>query len=418
MVILKQLIFLQRNKAMRVNIEKSCPEGLIKAPASKSMSHRLLICAGLSKGRSVISNVDFSEDIKATLRCLEAIGCRIEIKENTVTVDGIESTEQIGRRILDCGESGSTLRFFVPICLLSGNEVTLTGSKKLLSRPLEIYKNIFEKQGIKFSISENEITLCGKIKADTFDIAGNVSSQFISGLLFALPLLNEQSIINIVPPFESKPYVNMTIDVLKKFGVNAEFTDENTINIFGSQRYFPTNENAEGDWSNAAFLYAFKESGAKIEIDGLSENSIQGDKICVEYFNKLKEKFCTVDLADCPDLAPILFAFAAKHNGAKFVNTERLRIKESDRIASMQNELMKFGVSMNVGDNELTIEKCEIQKPQKIIEGHNDHRIVMSMAYLLSFTGGTIDGCEAVRKSYPDFFEVLKKAGVKIDYEA
>ncbi len=403
---------------MIVNIEKSSPAGIIKAPASKSASHRLLICAGLSGGRSVITNVAFSEDIKATIRCLEAIGCKTEIKDDTVTVDGICDFSRIGEKILDCGESGSTLRFFIPICLLSGNKVTLTGSKKLLSRPLNVYGKICEKQNIKMSISETEITVNGKISADDFEVQGNVSSQFISGLLFALPLLENNSTIKIIPPFESRPYVDMTIDVMKKFGVSAEFTGESKIKIEGKQKYAPCSTAVEGDWSNAAFFYAFKESGADIEITGTDSGSVQGDKICVEYLKRMKDGFCTLDLADCPDLAPILFAFAAKHNGAGFLNTNRLRMKESDRVDCMQQELYKLGASMLVGNNELTVVKSEIHRPQEAISGCNDHRIVMAMAYLLTFTGGVIDGYEAVRKSYPDFFEVLEKAGVKINYEA
>lgn len=399
-------------------MEKSSPSGIINAPASKSASHRLLICAGLSQGRSVISNVVFSEDIKATLRCIEAVGGRVQIDGNTVIVDGISDFCCAGGKILDCGESGSTLRFFIPICLLSGKRVRLTGSGKLLSRPLDVYREICEKQGIGFDLTENGITLDGGISADTFEIKGNISSQFISGLLFALPLLKEDSVIKIIPPFESRPYVDMTLDALKKFGVSADFTDENTIKIKGGQKYVSETARVEGDWSNAAFFYAFKESGADVEITGTDEFSSQGDKICVEYFKKLKDGFCSLDLSDCPDLAPILFAFAAKHNGARFTGTDRLRMKESDRIDCMQQELKKFGIIMTAGNNEVTIEKGEIIKPTETISGHNDHRIVMSAAYLLTFTGGSIDGYEAVRKSYPDFFEVLEKAGVKINYEA
>lgn len=402
---------------MKLSIEKSLPSGIIKAPSSKSASHRLLICAGLSAGESVITNIAFSEDIKATIRCLEAIGCEVQINGSTVTVNGIENFDCAGEKIFDCGESGSTLRFFIPVCLLSGKEITLTGSEKLLSRPMSVYKSVCEKQGIRMRAEKDKIILDGLIKADTFEINGNISSQFISGLLFALPLLKENSIIKIIPPFESRPYVDMTLSAMKKFGVTAEFSDENTIEIRGSQKYIQCTSEVEGDWSNAAFFYAFRESGADIKITGTDENSAQGDKICIDYLKQLNNGFCTLNLADCPDLAPILFAFAAKNHGARFINTERLRMKESDRISCMQSELGKLGVTVDVGNNELTV-SGGIKKPTEIISGHNDHRIVMSMAYLLAFTGGCIDGYEAVRKSYPDFFRVLEKAGVKINYEA
>ncbi len=403
---------------MNLEILKSSPKGTINAPASKSASHRLLICAGLSKGRSVIKNVAFSQDILATLRCLEAIGCKVKIQNDTVTIDGIESFDAVGTKILDCNESGSTLRFFIPICLLSGKKVQLTGSGRLLSRPLTVYEEICKKQGISITNDGKKITLDDNLKSDIFEVKGNISSQFISGLLFALPLLKNDSIIKIIPPFESRPYVDMTLDAMKNFGITAEFEDDFTIFVSGSQSYKPADIAVEGDWSNAAFIYAFKESGADVNITGLNENSTQGDKICLDYFKKIKDGFCTLDLSDCPDLAPILFSFAAKHGGARFIGTDRLRIKESDRISAMAQELSKFGAVLTAGDNVVTVEGGNLHKPQEPLCVHNDHRIVMSMAYLLSFTGGVIEGYEAVRKSWPDFFKVIQNAGVKINYEA
>ncbi|MCQ2472378.1 MAG: 3-phosphoshikimate 1-carboxyvinyltransferase [Clostridia bacterium] len=403
---------------MNLEILKSSPKGTITAPASKSASHRLLICAGLSKGRSVIKNVAFSQDILATLRCLEAIGCKTEIENDTVTIDGIKNFDAVGSEILDCNESGSTLRFFIPICLLSGKNVKLTGSGRLLSRPLTVYEEICKKQGISIKNDGKKITLDGKLKSDIFEVKGNISSQFISGLLFALPLLKNDSIIKIIPPFESRPYVDMTLDAMKNFGITAAFLDNFTIAVSGSQTYKPANIAVEGDWSNAAFLYAFKESGADVNITGLNRNSTQGDKICIEYFKKIKDGFCTLDLSDCPDLAPILFAFSAKHRGAEFTGTDRLRIKESDRISAMAQELSKFGAVLHAGDNKVVVEAKDFHRPSEPLCVHNDHRIVMSMAYLLSFTGGVIEGYEAVRKSWPDFFKVIQNAGVKINYEA
>ena len=403
---------------MKLTIEKSTPCGEIAAPASKSDAHRLLICAGLSGGKSVISNIDFSQDIEATLRCLEALGCKIKRAERSVEIDGIESFDYVGAEIFDCGESGSTLRFFIPVCLLSGKKITFTGSKKLLSRPLDVYEEICRKQGIKIKRTETEITFDGRLSADIFYVKGNISSQFISGLLFALPLLKAESEIKILPPFESRPYVDMTLSTLQKFGVSAEFADSLTLKISGGQKYIPRSASVEGDWSNAAFFYAFKESGAPISITGTDENSLQGDKICVEHFRNLKSGFSTVDLADCPDLAPILFAFAAKHSGGKFTNTARLRMKESDRITAMQQELKKVGAELVADENEVTVYPAKLAVPSEPISSHNDHRIAMSMAYLLTFTGGGIDGYEAVRKSWPDFFKELKKTGVKINYEA
>lgn len=401
---------------MKVIISPSMPRGGITAPPSKSAAHRLLICAGLSKGRSVIKNLAMSEDIKATLRCLEALGGKTEINGSTAIIDGIENFDKFGDTVLDCGESGSTLRFFIPICLLSGKKITLKGTPKLISRPLGIYKDICEKQGIKMTTDENTVTLDGKLNADIFTLKGNISSQFISGLMFALPLLDKDSIIDIIPPFESKPYVTMTAAALKDAGIEIEYKNENKILIKGSQTYKNGDRTVEGDWSNAAFLYAYKESGADIEIEGVDEKSLQGDRICLEYFRKLKEGRPTLDVADCPDLAPILFAFAAKHNGAKFTGTDRLKLKESDRLYSMQTELKKFGIEMTSGDNEAEVFASPLKKPDEALWSHNDHRVVMACAYLLSFTGGEIENYEAVRKSYPDFFDILKTKGADIEY--
>lgn len=400
---------------MKLRIEKSLPEGDLYAPASKSAAHRALICAGLSDGESIIKNIALSQDIKATLNCLEAIGCDIEIREDTVKIRGVKDLSAVGKTLLECNESGSTLRFFIPICLLANTRVVLRGSEKLISRPLGVYAEICRKQGIEMTVGKNTVELCGKLKADTFEVAGNISSQFISGLMFALSQLEGDSVIKIIPPFESKPYVHMTADMLEKFGVKAEIR-ENEIKIQGLQEYKPCDLTVEGDWSNAAFLYALKEYSENLKIHGVDGDSKQGDKVCLDYFEKLKNGFCTLDVTDCPDLAPILFAFSAVNHGAEFTGTDRLRLKESDRIACMKEELEKFGAELIDGKNEVTVNTNGLQKPSQIICGHNDHRIVMANAFLLMLTGGEIDGFEAVRKSYPDFFEVMRNSGVKIDY--
>ncbi len=402
---------------MKVTITPSLPSGEIIAPPSKSFAHRALISAGLSKGKSIISGISFSEDIKATLSCLEAIGAKVNINGNEAEIIGAENLSKLQSVSLNCNESGSTLRFFIPICLLSNNEITLNGTEKLISRPLNIYENLAQKQGLVFDRELTSVTVKGPIKPDIFEIKGNISSQFITGLMFALPLLSNDSEIKIIPPFESKPYVDMTADILKKFGIDFEYKDY-SIKIKGNQTYKPCNLTVEGDWSNAAFLYAFNMSGADLSVLGVDNSSAQGDKVCIDYFEKLKKGTPTLDVTDCPDLAPILFSVAAFYNGAKFTGTDRLRLKESDRISSMAEELQKFGTKLIVGENEVTIDATEFHAPNDIINGHNDHRIVMANAFSLCHTGGEIDGIEAVKKSYPDFFEVISKAGVKLKYEA
>lgn len=402
---------------MILTIKPSRPKGDIVSPPSKSYAHRALICAGLAKGKSKISNISFSDDIKATLNCLSSLGAEIEIQGNSAEITGIDDFKNFNSNFLFCNESGSTLRFFIPLCLLSENETVLNGTEKLISRPLSIYEDISKKQGLLFEKESNYVKVKGKVKADIFEIKGNISSQFISGLLFALPLLENDSEINIIPPFESKPYVDLTVSILKKFGIDIDYGDLN-IKIKGNQKYEPQNVTVEGDWSNAAFFYAFQESGADVNILGTNMASSQGDKVCLEYFKALKEGSPVLDLTDCPDLAPIMFAFAGLHNGAVFTGTDRLRLKESDRISAMQEELLKFGIILMPGDNSVTIDSSNFHAPSEIIFGHNDHRIVMANAFLLSKTGGKIDGFEAVKKSYPDFFDIISKAGVIINYEA
>lgn len=401
---------------MMISITPSLPKGEITAPPSKSFAHRALISAGLANGKSKICGISFSEDIKATLQCLEAIGAKININDNTAEITGANCLEKLRDVKLHCNESGSTLRFLIPICLLSSNEITLKGTEKLISRPLSVYEEIAQKQGLTFNRENSFVTVKGSLKPDIFKVNGNISSQFISGLMFALPLLQKDSEIEIISPFESKPYVQMTVDVLKRFGIEVDF-NETLIKIKGNQEYKPCDITIEGDWSNAAFLYAYKMSGADVVVSGVDLDSSQGDKVCIEYFNALKNGVPTLDVADCPDLAPILFSFAAMHNGAKFTGTDRLRLKESDRISCMQEELQKFGTKVIAGNNEVVIDSKEFHAPNDIINCHNDHRIVMANTFLLCHTGGKLNGIEAVKKSYPDFFQVIEKAGVNLIYE-
>lgn len=402
---------------MLLSINPSMPKGDIIAPPSKSYAHRALICAGLANGKSKICNISFSDDIKATLECLTALGAKVEIQGNTAEITGINDYSAFKGAVLNCNESGSTLRFFIPICLLSEDEITLNGTQKLISRPLSVYEDIASSQGILFQKELSSVKVKGKINPCSFSVKGNISSQFISGLLFALPLLEDDSEINIIPPFESKPYVDMTVSILEEFGIDVEYSGLN-IKVKGNQQYKPQNLTVEGDWSNAAFLYAFRACGADVDVLGVDINSSQGDKICLEYFEALKSGTPELDLTDCPDLAPIMFAFAGVNHGAVFTGTDRLRFKESDRISCMQTELEKFGIKLLTGDNRVIIDSSEFHAPSSAIYGHNDHRIVMANAFLLCKTGGKIDGYEAVKKSFPNFFDVILKAGVMLNYEA
>jgi len=401
---------------MQVTVSPSKANGIVLAPPSKSMAHRLLICAGLSDGESVISNLSYSEDILATLDCLESLGASCEKDENCVKIKGVNPALVVENNILNCRECGSTLRFMIPICMLGKKETTITGSQTLMNRPLGIYEDIAKEQNLKFEISENELHICGPLSFGSYKINGSVSSQFISGLLFALPLLNGDSTLELIAPVESKPYIDMTIEALNLFGIEISETKKNKYFIKGNQRYKSANVCVEGDYSNAAFLEAFNLIGGKVSVEGLNRKSLQGDKVYLDMFPELKNENCTLDIADCPDLAPILFSVASLCHGGKFTGTKRLKWKESNRALAMKEELSKCGINVDVAENEVTVYPGNVKAPSSVISSHNDHRIAMAMTVVLSCVGGVIDGAEAVKKSYPDFFDTIKQLGVGVEY--
>ena len=392
--------------------------GTLSAPPSKSMAHRLLICAGLSKGQTcVIQGISDSEDVCATMSCLESLGAKFSKIGDTVTVVGTDIYTLSENSTLNCRESGSTLRFFIPLCLMNESKATFTlnGTAKLLSRPLSVYETICHDQGIEYIHHENSLHVSGNLKAGEYKIPGNISSQFISGLLFALPLCKEDSIIDILPPIESRSYLNLTIEALGTFGVKVEWQDERTLFIKGNQQYTaPTEVAIEGDYSNAAFFAALQLFGNEINITGLSENSHQGDKAYIRYFEMLCKGTPTIHIGDCPDLGPILMAVAAAKNGAVFTGTKRLKIKESDRGNAMAKELSEFGVSVKVHDDSIVVYPVQFHAPTTTLCGHNDHRIVMALSTLLTLTGGSIESAEAVKKSLPEYFELLKALGAEV----
>ena len=400
---------------MKVEFKPSSAKGKMIAPPSKSMAHRYLICAGLSEGKSVISGIDKSEDVLATIDCLVSIGAKVEWSGSEVYVTGANPIKTDINNPLKCRESGSTQRFFVPLCLVGGGEALIEGSEGLFKRPLNVYEKICAEQSIEFNYGENSLYLNGCLKAGEYKVRGNISSQFISGLLFALPLLEGDSKITILPPIESKPYINLTLSALKKFGVEATWTDEKTLFVKGSQRYKPAKTTVEGDYSNAAFFASLNALGSKIEIEGLDPDSLQGDKAYERYLEMLGNGTPTIHLGDCPDLGPVLMAVAAAKNGAVFDDTRRLKIKESDRGTSMAEELAKFGSDVAVYENSIVVFPTDFHKPSAVLNGHNDHRIVMSLSVLLTLTGGELEGAEAVKKSFPDFFLRLKELGIEVN---
>ena len=399
---------------MNVRITPSTARGRVTAPPSKSMAHRALICGALSAD-SVISNLAWSEDMKATLRCLAALGTQVDQDGDTVRLGGLTPATTAPTEPLDCHESGSTLRFMIPLCLLSDKPVTLTGAERLMQRPLGVYADLCTATGLRFEQSGNTLTVCGPLRGGRYAMPGDVSSQFISGLLFALPLAKEDSVLTITGKAESLSYIDLTLKALTDFGIILYRTAD-AILIPGGQTYRPRTTAVEGDWSNAAFLDAFNLLGGDVTVEGLDENSSQGDRVYRELFARLDAgESSPIDLADCPDLAPILFAVAAAKHGGVFDGTARLKIKESDRAVAMQAELAKCGIHVTVEDNRVTVHKATLYAPDSIIDGHNDHRIVMAMSVLCSLVGGEIAGAEAVTKSYPNFFDDIIKLGIQVN---
>ena len=400
---------------MQATIKPSKAKGNISAPPSKSMAHRLLICAGLSDGESRVSGLSFSQDVLATLDCLKAFGASYTIDGDTVAITGANPAFYDGKEILNCRECGSTRRFMIPLCMTSSNEIKLTGSQTLMQRPLKVYEEIAANQNLKYHLDDSILTVQGALTPGTYKVTGSISSQFISGLLFSLPLLKGDSRLMLIPPVESRPYIDITLQALSLFGIEIKAENENTYFIKGNQKYKHADVIVEGDYSNAAFLEALNLTGGNVRVEGLSSKSLQGDKVYLEMYEKLKQGYCTLDISDCPDLGPVLFSAAALCFGAEFIGTKRLKWKESDRASAMMQELNKCGVSVVVEENRVEIKPDSPKTPEQIISGHNDHRIVMAMAVLLTKTGGTIDGAEAVRKSYPDFFEKIKSLGVEVE---
>lgn len=404
---------------MKAVITPSKARGAVLAPPSKSMAHRMLMGAGLAAGTSVIRNIELSEDIKATLGILSNLGCDYVYSDGAIKITGIGGTDIASELPLECKESGSTLRFFIPLLLVCGKKAVFTGAKRLLERPLNIYEEICKEQGIFFSKCENELVVEGNLREAHYKILGNISSQFITGLLYALPLLQGDSVLEVLPPIESKAYIEMTLEALAFYGIQIH-REGNTYYIPGNQAYMAKDVSVEGDYSNAAFLDAFNLIGGEVTVEGLKEDSLQGDRIYQKYFlmlqnETLQGEIPVMDISECPDLGPILMGMAATKHGAVFTGTKRLKIKESDRGAVMAEELQKFGIQVDAMENEIIVHDGILQTPTEILDGHNDHRIVMTLAALCTITGGIIDGCYAVNKSFPTYFDILKKLGIQVE---
>lgn len=395
---------------MDIKIIPSRLSGSVNIPSSKSMTHRTLISAALADGRSVISNVTFSKDIYATIDALKAAGAQISVNGSTVAVNGISKNVPQTAGI-DCCESGSTLRFMIPVTAALGMTAIYKGQGRLPERPITPYLRELTKKGINFEYSNTmPFTVSGKLESGRFELEGNISSQFITGLMFALPLLDGDSEIIMTSRLESKPYADMTVSCLKDFGVVITET-KNGYFIKGNQKYIPSDIAVEGDYSQAAFFYVANALGSHITINNLSADSSQGDKKIVEIINGLcynnneSPDGFNIDASDIPDLVPILAVLGTFCSGKSTVfNAARLKIKESDRLSATAEALNALGGKITPTDDGLIIEHSELCGGTADSAG--DHRIAMSAAIAATVCRKPviIKNAESVEKSYPDFF--------------
>ena len=402
--------------------------GELSPPPSKSVLHRYIIASSLAKGVSKIENISFSEDIIATIEAMKKLGANIEQKENYLLIDGSDTFKNLNENIeIDCNESGSTLRFLFPLSIVKENKVLFKGRGKLFKRPMTPYFQNFEKYKIKYSyIDENAILLEGQLKAGIYEIDGNISSQFITGLLFSLPLLDRESKIIINGKLESSNYIDISLDCLSKFGIKIINNSYQEFVIEGNQSYRAGNYRTEADYSQAAFFLVANAIGSKIKINDLSENSLQGDKKIIDYISEIdnwnSKDTLVLDGSETPDIIPILSLKAAV-SGKKIeiVNVERLRIKESNRLKATVEELSKLNFDLIEKKDSILInsrEALKANKNEKIVSlsAHSDHRIAMMIAIAATCYDGEIllDNLDCVKKSYPNFWEVFLSLGGKI----
>ncbi len=406
--------------------------GSVRVPPSKSAAHRMLLAAALSEGVSRLFPICHSEDIDATLGCIKALGAVVEERDNSFFITGIDKNSLAGKRVtLDCGESGSTLRFIIPIAAALGVNATFIGRGRLPLRPIDEICGILKENGVSCSSNKLPLTISGKLLAGEYKISGNVSSQFLTGLLLALPLVLGRATVTLTTPLESKGYVDMTVAAMGDFGVEVELKNKKIYSVKGS--YKKKEGEIEGDWSQACFFMAAAFLG-EIEILGLKENTRQGDKAALEVFKRLgaeisfkdnilrvkrdentlngSELKTAIDCSQIPDMVPSLAVAAALGNGeTTLTGCGRLRIKESDRIKTTLAALKALGVKATELKEGMIIKSGAPTGGS--VEGAGDHRIVMAASVLASAAEGktVIKGSEAINKSYPHFFSDFARLG-------
>lgn len=394
--------------------------GSITPPPSKSQAHRLLIGAALGAGSCTVENIAFSQDIMATIGAMAELGASFETDTpNAVRVHGMggRCTAKLPR--LDCGESGSTLRFLIPIALAAAGSGVFTGRGRLMERPQKPYFDLFDEKGIAYSLENGVLTVEGTLPAGEYALRGDVSSQFFTGLLYALPLLTGDSVIRSTTALESRSYISMTLDALEKCGIEVT-VDGDSFSVKGGQTYTLTDCAVEADWSQAGFWYAALGVGNDIEITGMNPYSVQGDMKIVPYYLKmLQSGDVTLDVSDCPDLVPPLAVQAALRgagNTTYITNAARLRIKESDRLTAVSTVLNALGAEIEELPDGLVIHGKDGLAGGVTVDSFNDHRIAMMTAVAATRCAGpvTLLGADCVKKSYPNFWEDYEKLGGEI----
>lgn len=423
---------------MDVVLHKMNLQGDVVIPPSKSLSHRYIIAASLAEGVSKISNIMYSADIKATINACRALGANIECFDNYLIINGVSKVSRVSQEI-DCNESGSTVRFMIPIAMTLDKPCTFIGHNNLVNRPLEQYLNIFDKFDITYKKEDSAylpLTVNNSLKPGKYELRGDISSQFITGLLYALPLLDGDSEIILTSKLMSKGYVDLSLDVLDKYGIKITNNNYMSFYIKGQQHYVAANYSVPGDYSQAAFFIVAGALGANIRMLGMNEDSLQGDKKIIDdvnslggnvffdngvlYSKKANLKGNTIDLGQTPDSGPALSILCSLASGkSKFTNAKRLRIKECDRITDMAKELKKLGAITAETEDTMSFNGVSSFIGNTTLDGHNDHRVVMALSMAKIVTSGDLKilGAEAINKSFPQFFETLIKLGADISYE-
>lgn len=404
---------------MDVKITPRRLSGTVTPPASKSMAHRYVIAASLAAGVSTIRNLAFSEDVEATLRCMQALGAKWESVESGLRVTGVGGLRAPFGDLprFDCGESGSTLRFLLPIALTADRGGVFTGRGRLMERPQQPYLDLFAEKGVACALQDGVLTVRGTLSPGKYRLRGDVSSQFFSGLLFALPLLEAPSTVVSTTRLESASYVAMTMGVLDQAFVPVKFSPGQWAFQISPAVYQPFDVTVEADWSQAAFWYAALALGSNLRLRGLNPYSLQGDAVVTSLYQKLVQGGeLSIDVSDCPDLLPPLAVMAAVRKGTThFTGAARLRLKESDRLATVCRMLKDLGGACAEEADSLSVYGVPALTGG-VVDGANDHRIVMSAAAAATRCQGSvvIRGAEAVRKSYPGFWRDYEELGGEV----